>query len=186
MEKKIRKEEDDDGRRSKQFGDFAENLVMYMLGRYKKMKVALVDHEGADIIATKIDSNDVYAISVKGRHIIDESFQQLFKKSDADKLKKFAKSFGMIPAIAFVFVDNADGIMKIRMFVFKLETLEKLALDTEMNLVSLSHSKSSTNDGYWFKYYYNKKKENFEKIKNRDDIEYMELEFEKPKEFFEI
>ena len=38
----------------KQFGDFAEYLVMYVLG-LKGMRVCLVDHTGADII--KISQN---------------------------------------------------------------------------------------------------------------------------------
>lgn len=42
-----------DKRWAKQFGDFAENLTMYVLGQLKNMSVALIDHVGADIIAAK-------------------------------------------------------------------------------------------------------------------------------------
>ena len=43
-----------DPRWSKQFGDFGEQLVMYLIGRHKNMKVALVDHAGADLIASDL------------------------------------------------------------------------------------------------------------------------------------
>ena len=46
--------EQKDPRWSKQFGDFGEQLVMYLIGRHKNMKVALVDHAGADLIASDL------------------------------------------------------------------------------------------------------------------------------------
>ena len=55
-----------DPRWSKQFGDFGEQLVMYLIGRQKNMKVALVDHAGADLIASDLGNKENrYAISVK-------------------------------------------------------------------------------------------------------------------------
>lgn len=44
---------DKDLRWTKQFGDFAENLTMYVLGQLSDMSVALIDHVGADVIASK-------------------------------------------------------------------------------------------------------------------------------------
>ena len=41
-----------DGRLPQQFGKFGECLVMFWLGRTLNYTVALVDHEGADIIAS--------------------------------------------------------------------------------------------------------------------------------------
>ena len=57
-----------DKRFPKQFGDFAETLVMFVLAKYKGMRVALVDHVGADLIATDRERTVRYAISVKGRN----------------------------------------------------------------------------------------------------------------------
>lgn len=55
-----------DPRWPKQLGDFGEQLVMYLIGRQKNMKVALVDHAGADLIASDLgNKNNRYAISVK-------------------------------------------------------------------------------------------------------------------------
>lgn len=47
-----------DPRWSKQFGDFGEQLVMYLIGRQKNMKVALVDHAGADLIASDLGNKE--------------------------------------------------------------------------------------------------------------------------------
>ena len=59
-----------DERWAKQFGDFSEGLVMYLLGQLKNMSVALVDHVGADIFAVnRENTSQRYAISVKGRNI---------------------------------------------------------------------------------------------------------------------
>lgn len=64
-----------DGRLPKQLGDFGESLVAFLLGNIKGHRVAIVDHEGADIIATdRLDSKLRYAISVKSRR---------FEKDDA-------------------------------------------------------------------------------------------------------
>ena len=54
-----------DKRLPKQFGDFAESLVMFILGK-KGLRVALVDHVGADIII--VGDKGKYAVSVKGRN----------------------------------------------------------------------------------------------------------------------
>lgn len=63
------------GRLPKQLGYFGESLVTFLLGNIKGHRVAIVDHEGADIIATdRLDSKLRYAISVKSRR---------FKKDDA-------------------------------------------------------------------------------------------------------
>lgn len=63
---KLKNEFGRDLRFPKQFGDFAETLVMYILG-LKSWSVALIDHVGADIIAINKDSLlRRFAISVKG------------------------------------------------------------------------------------------------------------------------
>lgn len=163
-----------DKRLPKQFGDFAENLITYYLGRYKDMRVALVDHIGADIIATKIDEEKKYAISVKGRNFPKtESKSLLFDLHNVEMLEDFASSFDMIPTIAFVFVDEMEQDVKIRIFILKLDTLKKLAKDKDIDFVSVSESERS-GKGYIFKYTVNKY---LEKIKERLDIDYTELTF---------
>ena len=62
-----------DERWAKQFGDFSEGLVMYLLGQLKNMSVALVDHVGADIFAVnrkrgiEYVKNQIQGISRKRR-----------------------------------------------------------------------------------------------------------------------
>lgn len=88
-------------RLSKQLGDFGEQFVITLLGRLAKYKVILVDHEGADLIATKDDKK--YAISVKARQFgPSESSTITFTKDSQEKLCKFAKAFDAIPAVSLV------------------------------------------------------------------------------------
>lgn len=90
----------------KQFGDFAESLVMYVLG-LSNWSVALIDHVGADVIAVSRVNNDKrMAISVKGRNFPStESKSFDFDRNNIDKLIDTANLLGMIPAVSFVFVD---------------------------------------------------------------------------------
>ena len=108
MTNEFGSEEKEYERWPKQFGDFAEELVMYMLGGMMGMSVALIDHVGADIIAAEKDGQKrKYAISVKGRNFPDnETRSKGFGKGDQDKLRKVSTTFDMKAAVAFVFVDT--------------------------------------------------------------------------------
>ena len=161
-----------DDRWAKQFGDFAENMVMYVLGQMKNMSVAIIDHVGADIIASRRD--DVvkrYAISVKGRNFPEnESKSYNFSQDNIDKLIETSKVFDMIPAVAFVFVDNMEGARKIRMFVITLEDMMNMCKDETPFL-------NFAKDGITFKYTEGKKVHNLTEIKANKKIDYTELEF---------
>ena len=50
------------GRLEKQLGDVGEQLIITLLGRMKKYKVFHVDHEGADLIASKQEEKS-YSVS---------------------------------------------------------------------------------------------------------------------------
>lgn len=102
-----------DPRWAKQFGDFGEQLVMYLVGRQKKMKVALVDHAGADIIASDLRSNKRYAISVKSHtlalNINDEKIKLeskvfTFNQKNIEHLRAFSDSFQLEPTVSIVIV----------------------------------------------------------------------------------
>lgn len=103
-----------DPRWAKQFGDFGEQLVMYLIGRQKKMKVALVDHAGADLIASDLGNRDNrYAISVKSHtlniQITEETINVESKLFNFDEhnikqLQDFAENFALKPAISIVIV----------------------------------------------------------------------------------
>ena len=97
-----------DERLAKQLGDFGEALVMFILGQIKGYKVALVDHVGADIIATDREKDGKrYAISVKSRCFKTDGPQSPFDKNQQNKLENFAYEFGdMIPTVAFVMIDK--------------------------------------------------------------------------------
>ena len=103
-----------DPRWSKQFGDFGEQLVMYLIGRQKNMKVALVDHAGADLIASDLGNKDNrYAISVKSHtlnikisenNVSVESKLYNFDEHNIKQLKNFAENFALEPVVSIVIV----------------------------------------------------------------------------------
>ena len=113
-------EQEKAGRLPKQFGDFGENLVMWWLGQFFEYNVALVDHEGADIIAH--NKSERLAISVKSVH----RASTIFDVHNQTQLKKFAKNFGdLTPAVAFVFADcEKFQNAKLDIFLFLLEDLD--------------------------------------------------------------
>ena len=101
-----------DPRRAKQYGDFGESLVMYLLTGYRDMKVAVVDHAGADLIASDLDSGAEgagrYAVSVKSRTLNlqpDGTLESRLIHLTAEHLahlKEFGESFGLTPVLALV------------------------------------------------------------------------------------
>lgn len=162
-----------DDRWAKQFGDFAEGFVMYNLGQLKNMSVALIDHVGADILATdREDKEKRYAVSVKGRNFpAEESKSFNFSTGNIEKLTETAQTFGMIPAVAFVFVDEQEGSKKIRLFTTTLEKLEEMCNDENIQFVN--HSQHGIN----FLYTESKRVQHLSSIKACGNIDYTELEF---------
>lgn len=165
--------QDKDQRWAKQFGDFAECLTMYVLGQLKDMSVALIDHVGADIIATKRKDTSVrYAISVKGRNIPpSESKSFHFSQGNIDKLTETAHTFGMVPAVSFVFVDEMEERKKIRMFVAKLEDILQLSRDPGTGFLN------NANDGITMRYTESKGIHWLSEIKACRKIAYFEMQF---------
>lgn len=105
-----------DPRWSKQFGDFGEQLVMYVIGQQKGMKVALVDHAGADLIASDLGKqHNRYAISVKSHQlnvVFDEKHRVVlesklynFNAKNIKLLKEFSENFDLKPTVALVMVE---------------------------------------------------------------------------------
>jgi len=106
-----------DGNLSRQFGDFGEMLVMYVLGHMKGYRVAYIDYDGADLVAAD-KTGKQYAISVKSVH--DHTY--FFDHSDKSKLNLFAVKFGnMIPTIAVVFSEGSS----IDLCILTLDELER-------------------------------------------------------------
>ena len=171
-----------DKRLPKQFGDFAESLVMYVFGEYKSMRVALVDHIGADIIASKPGGNSRYAISVKGRNFPKaESKGYHFGTHDIEMLRDFADSFALTPAVAFVFTDGMEGDEKIRMFVVLLDTMERLAASGACSYISAS-SRGGVHLNYGITSRYN----HLQEIRDSGFFDYTELTFDVLDEIFTI
>ena len=162
-----------DERWAKQFGDFAECLTMYVLGQLRDMSVALIDHVGADVIATKRQDTSVrYAISVKGRNIPPtESKSFNFSQGNIDKLTDTAKNFGMVPAVSFVFVDEMEGPKKIRMFVSRLEDILQMSSDPEVKFLN------NASDGVTLRYTEGKSTHWLSEIRQCDKIAYFEMQF---------
>ncbi len=166
-----------DKRLPKQFGDFAEMLVMYLLGKYKGARVALVDHVGADIIATNAERTARYAISVKGRNFPStESKGFNLTQHDVDMLQDFADSFALIPAVAFVFADDMEGKEKIRVFLIALDNMRRLAADESCGF--FSESEARTTGGLSIRYSRTAKIDHLAEIQACGVVDYTELVFD--------
>ena len=166
-----------DKRLPKQFGDFAETLVMYLLGKHKGARVALVDHVGADIIATNAERTARYAISVKGRNFpSSESKGFNLTQHDVDMLRDFADSFNLIPAVAFVFADDMDGKEKIRVFLVTLDNMQRLAEDESCGFFSVSDA--PTTKGLNIRYSRSAKYDRLAEIRACEVVNYTELTFD--------
>ena len=158
-----------DGRWPKQFGDFGENLILFLIGQVKNMKVALVDHVGADIIATDIQApNNKYAISVKSRILgMDESKSLIFDHSNQEKLKEFSNSFNLIATVAFVICDFEFKNFDI--FIMTLDYLKQASKDKNIGF-------AAGRDDINFKIGLNRKGEKYiDEIKGCQSIDYTHL-----------
>ena len=148
----------------KQFGDFAESLVMYVLG-LSNWSVALIDHVGADVIAVSRVNNDK-------RMAITESKSFDFDRNNIDKLIDTANLLGMIPAVSFVFVDFQEGVRKIRIIMIELSDLENMAINKNIGFVNLN-----AKSGIQIKFTQSKRISHLQEIKTNKQIFYTELEF---------
>lgn len=163
-----------DKRLPKQFGDFAESFVMYLLGKHKGARVALVDHVGADIIATMPESGARYAISVKGRNFpASENKGFDFSQHNVDMLRDFSDSFLLIPAVAFVFADTIEGPEKIRVFIVTLDNMERLAVDDACSFFSIRKT-----GGIGFHYGSSSKRDYLGDIRACEAVDYTELVYD--------
>lgn len=98
------------GNEFRQLGDYGEHLAAHALIKLG-YDVAMVDHIGADLIATKGDSGTSYGISVKSRCFNSHTTEDRgynFKFSDKFKLECFCNRFNLKPLLAFVVVDERD------------------------------------------------------------------------------
>lgn len=173
MEEANQPPESRDKRLPKQFGDFAEMVVMYVLGQHKGMRVALVDHVGADIIATMPDGSARYAISVKGRNMPAAEHKGFpFSQHDADMLRDFAASFALVPAVAFVLADEMEAVQKIRLILVRLDSLDALASDDSCAYIS-----APARGGYHVNYGTSSRRNYLDEIKSNPAFDYTELSF---------
>ena len=158
----------------KQFGDFAESLVMYVLG-LNNWSVALIDHVGADVLA--ISREEPYkriVISVKGRNFPKtESKSFDFDRKNINKLKGIAKLLDMTPAVSFVFVDTLEKLRKIRIIMLELSVLERLAEDRTVDFINYN-----SKQGIQIKFTQTERVNHLMMIKKTPSIFYTELTFD--------
>ena len=123
-------------RHSKITGNFAENLVLYLLSK-SGFECANIDHTGIDIIARKPYTDEVMGISVKSRSRVEgkEGTSVTISKDNFDKIKKACEAFSCVPYFAVV----VDEEGKIYCFILSMEKLLKIfsvgktACDWKMN-----------------------------------------------------
>ena len=111
-----------------QLGDFGEQLLMTLLGRLSpaRYSVALVDHEGADLIISDKKAEKSYAVSVKTWQIgPTENETKVFKNKDQEKLIAFADDFDLIPAVGLIIIPKDFAYIDV--YLATLEGLRQLA-----------------------------------------------------------
>lgn len=162
-----------DLRFAKQFGDFAESLVMYVLG-LNNWSVALIDHVGADVLAISREKPcKRIVISVKGRNFPEtESKSFDFDRNNINKLKDTAELLDMAPAVSFVFVDTSEKLRKIRLIMTELSELERLAEDKAIDFINYN-----SKQGIQIKFTQTKRVNHLCAIKETPSIFYTELTF---------
>lgn len=118
---------DKDQNLTTQFGDFGENMVMYVLNQLQNYKVALVDHVGIDLIATNPITKNRYGISVKAQNIKGKNGKtntsHTYNQQDLEKITQFCESFQLIPAVAYVFADKAGEYSSVDIYILTLKNL---------------------------------------------------------------
>lgn len=103
-----------DPRWSKQFGDFGEQLVMYLIGRTKKYESCVSRSCWCRFVASDLGNKENrYAISVKS-HTLNikisendvnvESKLYNFDEHNIKQLKSFAENFALKPVVSIVIV----------------------------------------------------------------------------------
>ena len=125
---------DSDERIKKQFGDFAEHMIMYLLGA-EGMSVAHIDHVGADLFATDKNGKK-YAISVKGRRFKTDGATYVFDENNIKHLIETAKIWDMNPTIAFVLINHHEEQRIIRVIILTLETMKKKGEDLNIKYIN--------------------------------------------------
>jgi len=126
-------DEKTDCRLPQQFGIFGEYLVMFWLGQTLGYSVAIVDHVGADIIASKENCKRL-AVSVKSRIFKKDDPGVIFSIKSNEKLRHFAKKFECEPAVAFVFIDKTG--IDIDVYLIELDIFEELCEDEKQTCFS--------------------------------------------------
>ena len=92
-------------------------------------------------------------------------------QSNIDKLQDTSNIFGMIPAVAFVFVDDMEEGKKIRIFVMTLENMLKMCENSSVTYLNFAL------DGITFKYTQGRSVHYLDEIRKNPEIDYSELQF---------
>ena len=130
-------------RAPKQLGDFGELLVAYVLSQ-QNFEISVVDHVGADLMASRNDS-ERYAVSVKThRYTTDaktkESLSFTISNSELQKLQHFAKTFKLRELVAQVVCFEKDwdeSVRKPAIHVFIIDPSEVPRQPTRVSKVRM-------------------------------------------------
>ncbi|MBY4972647.1 hypothetical protein K6V43_04485 [Streptococcus suis] len=146
----------------------------------RRYRVATIDHVGADVIAVEeVQGSGAlnsefkrYCISVKGRNLPKgESKSFHFNKNNVRKLEEISTVLGMEATIAFVFVDNQEGIKKARLIISELETFRKSSDDEQVKFINWHKDK----EGFHIKFTQSRYQKHLDAIKAREDVIYIEF-----------
>lgn len=146
------------------------SLTTCVLRQMSGMSVEPCGQEGADLVVESWENPaERYAVLVKGRIIPStESNSTNLSQKNIDRLKEAAENIGATPKVAFVFVDEMDGVKKLRIFVIKLADILQMRDDPE------AHCVTDATDGVSFCYAENEKHQRITEMKQGSRISYFE------------
>ncbi len=175
---------DKDGNLSRQLGNFGEHLMAFAFSHLKKYKVALIDHVGIDLIASKPGANQKpYGISVKT--MLKSGISYEYKFDDIRKIVTIAGELDFTPAVAYILPREKANPEIFDFYFMTVETLIQYAKDTEYYV--LLNGTEATVENYlklaekpkYLKLELNvENNEAFrEYVKSHPEIEHMEMHF---------
>ena len=125
---------DNDGNLRRQLGNFGEHAMAFVFSYMKGYKVAIVDHVGIDLIATKPNSVQMpYAISVKT--MLKSGISYEYKFDEIEKIVDISMDLNYTPAVAYILPREKGNLGVFDFYFMTVDTLVKYAVKNKNTMI---------------------------------------------------
>ena len=125
---------DNDGNLGRQLGNFGEHAMAFVFSYMKGYKVAIVDHVGIDLIATKPNSVQMpYAISVKT--MLKSKISYEYKFDEIEKIVDISMDLNYTPAVAYILPREKGNLGVFDFYFMTVDTLVKYAVKNKNMMI---------------------------------------------------